>query len=509
MRQLSVCAAAVGFVQWVDDVTRRHRLLCWLAFTVVYALGAVGASRMEPLPIDELITLHVSRLPSMSLVWSALAQGADGNPPFFHVVTRIALALFGESELSLRLPSMVAFWFACLFLYLFVTRRYPPLFGWIAVLLIFRTFALFHSIEARPYPLVLAFSSLAMVCWQLAAEGKWRWLSLPGLAGALAAATSCHYYAALVSMPLALGELVRCKNVRKPDFPVWIALSAGLVPLAFYLPLMRGGSIYIGYLTSIGAFEIASNYVRILKDIPFVLIAVLTAYLAEVAFGTEHSSALFPSVEVPRHEVVAAIGFIVLPALTRIAATYTTQAYIPRYSIPVVLGLSVGLAILAHSVSRRYTATIAVLLLLLFGLFAVRVRHVIGQRPETAVRLIQKEVAKYDLPIAVEQGSEFLPLSYYGAPQVMARIRYLANLRESQHYLPGSRVEQGMLALRPWTSLSIEDYESFVSSHKRFYVYSVPPGGGWLISKLTDEKAHIQVEAKDPRSYLFLVTLQR
>lgn len=143
-----------------------------------------------------------------------------------------------------------------------------------------------------------------------------------------------------------------------------------------------------------------------------------------------------------------------------------------------MLGLSVELSILAHSVARRWTVTSAVLLLILFGTFPIRARHVAGQRPETGVRLIENEAQKHNLPIAIELASSFLPLSYYGTPRVVARIHYLASMRESQRYAPGSSAETTILGLRPWTTLNIDDYECFVSSYKRFYVYTESPRDG-------------------------------
>jgi Dolichyl-phosphate-mannose-protein mannosyltransferase len=513
MRDLSAYSVAARLIQSTQEITRKHSSLCWLVFTIVYAVGTLATSRVQPFEIDELITLHVARIPR-SLLWSALAEGADGNPPVFHLLTKGIVALFGESELTLRLPAMIAFWILCLSLYLFVARRHGPLFGWISVLVLFRTGALDYATIARPYALILGFAALALVSWQLAAEGVRRRIALPALAIALAAATACHYYGFLIAFPLVIGEVVRLTRTGKLDFRVGLALAGGLVPLVFYLPLIRGASAtYPQYLTSVGLEDIVSDYVALLKDIPLMIVIGLAIYLAEVAFKTPDREANTVSrfVEVPSHEAFAVIGFILLPAVTRIAATYTIHVYQPRYPLAMVLGLAVGLAIVVHSLASRHKPTVAVLMFVLVGLCALRIRHLTRERPEEAgIRLLESAADDKTALIAVEQGARFVPLSYYGPPNLVARLRYLASTGSAKQYMARSTVEAGMLGLRPpWTNLSIEDYESFVRSNKHFYVYTESPTGGWLISKLAAESVRVEVKAKDNRSYLFLVTLQQ
>jgi dolichyl-phosphate-mannose-protein mannosyltransferase len=503
-------SAAIRFLNWAEEITRRHPLFCWFSFTILYAAGTIGESRAQALTTDEILTLHVSRLPSMSMVWSALAQGADGQPPFFYVLTRASIAIFGESELALRLPSIVAFWFLCLFVYFFVTRRFPSLFGWIAVLVLFSTFAYPFSFDARPYAPVLAFSSLALVCWQRAADGLQRRLTLPGLTVGLAAAAGSHYFGLLVAAPLALGELIRFRITKRADVAMWISFIGVLVPLLFFLPLIRSARTgYPGSLTSISPEQITSEYIDILGQLPLVMIAFLAVYLAEGAFKVKEPL-LKTTSGLSSHEAFAVSAFILLPALTHIAAAYTTHVFLERYSVVVVLGLGIGFATFVRSIAHRHAATLSVCLLLLLAIFAVRARHLMAdQQGLPSVRLIEHGAENSLIPIAIEQGALFVRLSHYAEPAIATRLRYLASKQENLHYSPATTVEWGMLGLRsPVTALAIEDYESFVHSHPQFYVYSGSAGGGWLMSKLTDEKAQIEIKGKDDASYLYLVTLR-
>jgi hypothetical protein len=127
---------------------------------------------------------------------------------------------------------------------MFVARRTNAVYGLMAMLLPSLTVAYYYASEARGYAFVLAFGAIALVCWQLAAEGVRRRIALVGLAVALALATSSHYYAILLLVPLALGELTRTLAGRRVDPAVWVAFCFALLPFAAFIQLVRASHGY-------------------------------------------------------------------------------------------------------------------------------------------------------------------------------------------------------------------------------------------------------------------------
>src|SRR3972149_1994188 len=182
---------------------RKLWLLC--GFSIVFLISTCWLASRKLMWNDELFTLYISRLPSVSDIWSALSTGADQTPPFFHIITRASFSLFGVNHVSIRLPEVLGFWVMSLCLFQFVSKRSSAIYGFVAMLFPLVTIAYSYAYEARPYGLVLAFSGLPLLCWQSAAEGRYRKLSLIGLALSLAAAVSSHYYAVLLFLPLAVG----------------------------------------------------------------------------------------------------------------------------------------------------------------------------------------------------------------------------------------------------------------------------------------------------------------
>src|SRR5262249_2780883 len=147
---------------------------------------------------------------------------AEQMPPFFYVLTRASLSLFGESNFVLRLPAVVGVWAMGLCLYRFVSKRSTALYGLMAMFFALTTNACYYAFQARPYGLVLGFSGIALICWQsLAEEKENRVLPLVGLWLSLAAAVACHYYSVLIPMAFALGEVARTLRRSKIDLLVW------------------------------------------------------------------------------------------------------------------------------------------------------------------------------------------------------------------------------------------------------------------------------------------------
>src|ERR1700674_2071113 len=165
--------ASNRFLDGLADKFESNRSL-WLAlFGLCYLLLARQRS-FRPLWNDELITYNVASLPRVGSIWRLLTQGADLNPPLFHIVTWAAAKLFGLTELGLRIPGILGFFVLCWSLYVFVARNGGVCYGFAAMLLPMATGACRFASEARAYGLVRGFSGLAVVCWQRAGEGSKR-----------------------------------------------------------------------------------------------------------------------------------------------------------------------------------------------------------------------------------------------------------------------------------------------------------------------------------------------
>lgn len=482
---------------------------------------------------DELFTFYIARLPSVSDIWSALSTGADQIPPFFHMLTRASFSLLGVNHLSIRLPEMLGFWLMSLCLFQFVSKRSSALYGFAAMLFPLITTAYDYAYEARPYGLVLGFGALSLLCWQSAAEGYCRKLSLLGLAVSFAAALSSHYYAVLLLFPLAVGEAVRSLSQRRLDWSIWVALGLAMTPLLLFLPLLEQAKTYSTHFWSQAYWKsIPESYYFLLIPAVFPLVAILLLSALDAALHPlgpgrrNHEVRLTP----PIHEIAAAFGFVAIPVVAVILAKLVTSAFTYRYALPSVIGFSILIAFATYALlEARAILGVALVLSFLGGFIVLQVRSfqetiAVPEELENTYKFLRSE-PESRLPIVASDLHTFMILAHYAPPDIASRLVYLADPEASLRHLGHTAVDRGILDLKPWFGLNIEEYGAYVASQPRFLVYAYGKylnwrsgglnwlltnrrGGGlnWLLSELTATHRRIDLRGQENENSLFLVS---
>ena len=217
-------------------IARRAGLVVAVLLAYVAVAGLLQASN-RAFWFDEIFTVAIARLNSMTDVWHALASAADTSPPGFYVIERALSGLVSNELVGYRLASIVAVPLTCLCLFVFTRRDTDPVSASIAAVLplltvLYSTF----SIEARPYALMACALSFAAVAWQRGSGHYWSFL----LAFTLMAAVSIHYYAVFALLPFTAAEVTWSVSNRRMRPRVWLALMAGGLSFVAYWPLLSG-----------------------------------------------------------------------------------------------------------------------------------------------------------------------------------------------------------------------------------------------------------------------------
>lgn len=463
---------------------------------------------------DELFTVYISRLPTVSDIWAILATGVEQLPPTFHVLTRVVVQLFGEQHLTVRLPSILGVGVMGVCLFVIVSRRTSTVYGLIAMLLPLVTQVYSYAYEARPYGLVLAFSAGSLLCWQSAAEGHRRILSLVGLTATLAAALASHYYAVLVFVPLAAGELARSLGRRRLDLPIWLAFCVATIPLWAFLPLIQAGrKLTTTFWAKPRWRDMVGFYQNVLSSaaVPFLAIILILAIYAIVRSSAASERKVTTVAPPPLHEVVAAIGYLAIPGIAVVLAKFVTGAFTDRYALPAVIGLALIVPWGAyHLLDRRGTigAVLAVLLcswfVVIVGIEPARQLRRDRANPQRVYRFFRM-AAPGGVPVVIASPHTFFQLTYYAPPELASRFVYLADPAAALRYLDTDTPELGIREFRRWTPLRIEDYRAYLLAHPRFLLYADRGPWAWLLPALAAKSVRFQVVALDGAVPLFLV----
>jgi len=345
-------------------------------FTVVLFRYVGVKAWFQPMWMDEYFTLFLTQISGVPAFWTAFFSGPEGNPPFYFVAARAASQLLGPSSFALRLPSLLGFWLMCLGLYGFVARRCNLAFAWAAMILPTCTFALRYAYDARPYGLLLGLSAAALFCWQGATIHDRRLLYLVGLAGCLGLTIWTHFYSVLLFIPLGLAELVRTRSRRRVDVGIWTAFALGLSPILGLTGLIQQTArLRENFWAAPKWYQILDTYTWLFLPAVTPLVAALTLIswltIRKHDSGTESKqNEPIGVLLVPIHELVAVTGLVAMPLITMVLAKLVTNAYVPRYALPTVIGCDLLIVLSAAILTRNEPAVGVSGALILGGWFA-------------------------------------------------------------------------------------------------------------------------------------------
>ena len=478
-----------------------------LAFTTgavaLYAVAVGSLAVRDPLWNDELYTWYFARLPTFGDVWRELATGVEQLPPFYYLIERTSLWLFGENDLALRLPSLLGMLLAGVCLFVVVARRTNGWYGVLAVLIPSASGAFRYAWEARPYALVLGFAAAALLAHQSRADRIRPRLAAIALACALAAAAAVHYYGVLIVLPIAAAELVRWRGRRRVDWPVLAALAAPLVPLAFASPLIADARKYSGNFWTEFDLSTAPEFYAIVLRAQVFGPERIPDWLAIGFVAVVLAGALIVLLRRPRQaqsEVAAGVAFALLPLVGVVVGELVTGAYVDRYVIAAVLGPAVLVPLALHRLAAgaRGPALVATALVAAWFLVLFQYWHreiTVDNDRRAAIASFVEAEAPVGMPVAVDHYHDYLELASQAPPAVAARLIRIADGERALRLTDNRSTDDGLLVLSRFAPLRVVQYDD---RPEHFLVVETVRGSArnWLLRALREDGARLDVIAR-------------
>jgi hypothetical protein len=413
----------------------------------------------------------------------------DAAPPLTHLLTHFAVSWFGRGEIAARLPEIAGFWIFCLCLYRFVRRRLGIFYGLAALLLPVATQAYDYAYEARAYGLVLGFCGLMLVCWQTATEstGARHALACAGIALSLAAALLCHYYAALLYLPLGGGELYRSWKQRRIAWGVWLAMFVGAAPLMWRMASIRAAvhgfsSTSWSDVQAIDALDFWNDGLRSGLS---VLVLALVAMALWGRKSPEPSETREQPPSLAPWEVLAAILFLTIPFLAVAFGILITHVYSARYALAGLTGVILLLpAVVARMAHGRALVGFATLALATLPLIVVTTTIPPPRDP------VREETVLVDAlkqgPVVVADGQLFMQMWFYLPEPLKSNLLFLVDREASVKYqaFNTSAIDDALSFVRKFYAIQVLDYASFATPGKEFRLLQNPLKPGWMLEKI-------------------------
>jgi hypothetical protein len=430
-------------IAWLEEVSTQierlaQRYRYWLVglWSLLYFTATFYRATHKLFWFDEIYTFYICHLSSMREVWHVTTHGLDYNPPLFYLLTRLTQNVAGQTELGTRLPEILGFWLFSVCLYKFVASRTTALAGLITMAFPAITTADYYAFEARPHGIVLGLGALALVSWQVAAEpSQRRWLPLALLAISLAGALLCHSYGFVVFTPIVAGEVFRFIRSRRPDWPMWFALTIGASAILVSIPLLHASQAYLPQtFAKRHATVFFAVYPHLLGPAMVVFCVAIALYCTHsylrLAPQTLRQSTLRP------WEFAAIIGSLFIPFVVAAVALVSHSPIQMRFSLFVVGGMA---CLLGLSLWRRAVSALLCLLVIMV-LYVEHLREFRNgtfiSEPASGTEIYVKrseldDVYNWmrtdphrDLPILLIGRVDFAELLFYAPPDIRSRLMY-------------------------------------------------------------------------------------
>jgi Dolichyl-phosphate-mannose-protein mannosyltransferase len=496
-------------------VVESHRKLTVIAFSILYLTITCLIGATKPLWYDELWAYYPAALPTVGDTWNFFARGYDPHTPFAALAIRVSVAIFGHSELAIRLPDIFSFWLLCVSIYAFVSSRRSPSFAAAAMLFPLVAPFYYYATEAKDYGILIGSAGAALVCWQRAsAETGRRLWWVVGL-WVFAALTVCmHYFGIFFLLGLFAGEIAKAASRRRIDWLTACAVCLSALPLLIFLPMAHAARAnYVGHYwnrPSLG--DLQNTYRFLLETALFPLVAALVLWAIVQQLRRRADRTVLPPT--PVHEVVAAAAIAALP-LCVVPLSYFIGSFVPRYIIYTGVGLTISLALLAYCSSRNDRLLATSLIIVFVGWYVLKSPSVIRQNEATGnAPLFYRPhpfedtawmplIERGELPVVISPAVFYLQFQYYALPDVKSRLVYLVSSEDSIKYTGANSDELNLQFLSRVVPLGVRAYAQFISHHSHFLLCADTTNSTWVIHKLTDQGAHLTLLTRQGSYFLF------
>jgi 4-amino-4-deoxy-L-arabinose transferase-like glycosyltransferase len=490
-----------------------------VALVIYVIVRGVAAAATKPFWFDELITLAVSSQPSMAAVWAALARAADGQPPGFYAVERLVFSLSHNKEIALRLPAILAFPCTLVCVFVFVKKRSGELIAFLCAFLLLSTIVFpKYAVEARPYGMLIACITFALVCYQRVPSPFWT--AMLGISLALAQAV--HYYAVFAIVPFGLAETVVFLRTRQFRWSVWIALACGAIPLVFFWPLLAHfkayqGAHYYGYGSYVATSLPSSYGAYFLTDSAFgaaVFALAVAGVIGSYLLVRPGVSSGGKTRDADVAEGTLLLALVASPIITFSVVKIMHGGMRDSYALPAVIGIAIAVGC-ALSLARP--TVVALFALFIFSSVGVRelnfwrANHSLRlASPATAVEKFVQSSGYGDLPVVVSSGMAYTPIAHYASPVFFQQVFYLMDEEKELHYQGTDTFDRQVVLLRDYMPLQVRDFSEFTSVHRAFLLYGEEPGDGynWLPVHLSHVASSVRSVMVEPSRKLYLVTMK-
>ena len=467
---------------WLDQALQRNKYLYLAAMSVLCVLTNIGYSHAKAAWNDEVLQLHIARMPTAAQVWENIRGGSvQMDPPLLHMLDHFLLQTFGDSLLPVRMASIVGYVLMCVSISLLLWRHVPAIYAAAGFFMPYATVLRSRVPDVRPYGMMIGFSAFALLCWDTlndpntSEKHRRRWRI--GLLLSLAAMFSTHFYSILFLAGFGVAELVRLLRRKRPDWALYGTVALAFVPYLIWLPtLLAARRIYMQhYFYPVNFKNFYDFYAFAMHSLPLAGLLLFLLFAGGLLPGLERRD--FKDLSIPyRSLMLACGGFLLVPLAGYIVGLVATGIFVNYYHVIATFGLIVGLPLVLCQLAGGHRVVGLALLMAIFGhgMF-VTARGISGFRrtdssyPELAA--LRRLIPEPKPEIVVASPLHFLAFQEFDRKDLENNLIYLYDPAKALAAVGTDTADLCHYYLKQVTSsVRIEAFDPWLAQHPHFYI---------------------------------------
>jgi hypothetical protein len=493
-----------------------------VAFVCLTAALSLAWSHAKLLSQDEMYAFQTDSVSSVArLVHVQRTWPISLDPLLDHLLSHLAMQVFGVGAFALRLPAFLGFLLMQVCLFFFVRNLAGERAGLVAAAFPALTATLYYSAEGRPYGLMLGLYALALWSWQEAARrSASRGWAITGLAAAIALTLNAHYFGILLLVPICAAEGFRTVTRRKLDGPVIAAICAGALGFLATIPFLKAaGEFKKNYYNgdAVSRHDITRayrsifiDYTRLSMGVQHTAAALLVIFAAALLWGClrvalrgrREAGLRETGMQIPTAEWVLILTLAALPFCGYLLARFVTHSIEVRYVLGALVAISAMVAISIAPWLKRDALFHAALVVLGLGILTTGGLRIRSERQTAAGTL-----ASYVLPPEIQHALDANPdrrlyiqhmglfesASYYEPDaDLRARITLVYSSAEELRWDRHDTMALTAEHLRHFTALPIVSYEELKTMPGEHIFVLVHSGWDWTDQAFAQDGASVR-----------------
>ena len=422
----------------VPERMKFGELACLVGIVAAFLVAEIHNARLRPFWYDELATLFVASQPTLGAMFRVMPS--DGNPPLYFLLARLCLHLPVNTELGLRLPSVLAFPASALAVFVFVRRITSFRFGLLSMCMLLGSgIGEHYGVEARSYSFLLLFMALLLCLWQSAKNDLNRGWALTGITLCTSGAILSHQYGIIYAvLPILTGEAIRWIVRKRLDVGVLLGVGLGsLTILGTFPPMLHAQGLLLSVIRNSSTFwarpqwdDLGAYGVMYPAIIPMLFLFVAFAWVVGYGCLPRRKMVSEQSFSVPLEDLVVADMLTMFVPIMLLLTHLRTNFFVARYAIGSALGIALLMGFLAAHASARWRFVNGLVSLIVLYCVTIGMLQLwILARPEPPIDYGASLFAAVPStePIVVASALDFVPSWWYADGATRRRLHYLSD----------------------------------------------------------------------------------